>query len=104
MQVLRNDLYRPWFVGEEDWGFEIVDGEFSGIVVQIESVEFSKETAGGVDLNFHVIKQPEDDREIDVKGDMFTRTVELIINDILREAIENYEQTGANNSSESSPQ
>lgn len=104
MQALRNDLYRPWFVGEKDWGFEILDGEYSGIVVQIESVEFSEKKDGTVDLEYHIIKQPEDTRDLDLKGDLFARTVEIIINDILREAIDNYEQTRNNDSAEPSSQ
>lgn len=103
MQVLRNDLYHPWFVGEKDWGFEIIDGEFAGIVVQIESVNFSDKNDGTVDLNFHVVKQPEDDREFDVQGDLFNQTVEIIINDILREAVSIHEQTRANDTEEPSP-
>lgn len=103
MQALRGDLYSPWFAGEKDWGFEIIDGEFSGIVVQIESVEFSDKNDSSVDLEFHVIKQPEDDREIDIKGELFNHTVELIINDILREAIEAHEQARADDSEKSSP-
>lgn len=100
MQVLRNDLYRPWFIGEKDWGFEIIDGEFSGIVVQVESVEFSSKEDGSVDLNYHIINQPEDTRDLDTKGDLFAGTVEIIINDILREAVNHYEQTRSNNSEE----
>ena len=101
MQVLRNDLYRPWFVGEKDWGFEIIDGEFSGVIVQVEQLEFSKNNDGTVDLDYHVIKQPEDDRSIDTSGDMFAKTVELVINDILKEAIDHYEQTRNNDPKES---
>ena len=44
--MLRNDLYKPWFASENDWGFEIIDGQFSGVIVQIEKVEFV-ETDGG---------------------------------------------------------
>ena len=102
MQMLRNDLYRPWFAGEKDWGFEIIDGEYSGVVVQVESIEFSKKDDGTVDLDFHVIKQPESLQELDIKGDLFTKTVELIINDILKEAIDSYEQARNNNTEEPS--
>ncbi len=104
MQVLRDDLYKPWFVGESDWGFEILDGEFSGLVVQIESVEFSDKNDGTVDLKFHVIKQPEDERNLNVQDELFNQTVELIVNDILREAIKIHEQAGTDDSKESSPQ
>ena len=102
MQMLRNDLYQPWFVGDKDWGFQIIDGEYSGVVVQVESIEFSKKDDGTVDLDFHVIKQPESLQELDIKSDLFTQTVELIINDILKEAIDHYEQARDNDSQESS--
>lgn len=100
--MLRNDLYQPWFVGDNDWGFQIMDGEYSGVVVQVESIEFSKKDDGTVDLDFHVIKQPESLQELDIKSDLFTQTVELIINDILKEAIDHYEQARDNDSQESS--
>lgn len=100
--MLRNDLYQPWFVGDKDWGFQIIDGEYSGVVVQVESIEFSKKDDGTVDLDFHVIKQPESLQELDIKSDLFTQTVELIINDILKEAIDHYEQARDNDSQESS--
>lgn len=100
MQVLRTELYNPWFANENDWGFEIIDGEFSGIIVQIEDIKFNEESDSGVSLSFHIIKQPEDDREIDIKGELFNSTIELIINDILKEAVAEYEQTGADNTEE----
>lgn len=95
MQVLRDDLYRPWFVGEKDWGFEIIDGEFTGTVVQIEALDFSSNNDGTVDLNYHIINRPEDIQESNLKSDVFSNIVEIIINDILREAI-SHEQTGNN--------
>lgn len=101
--MLRNDLYEPWFANEKDWGFQIISGDFSGIFVQIESIEFSDKQDGTVDLQFHVIKQPEDLRELDTQDPLFNNTVELIINDILREAVEiarNEQSTGSHDSSE----
>lgn len=98
--MLRNDTYKPWFVNE-DWGFEIIDGEYSGVTVQIKSVEFSKANDGTADLDFHVINQPEG-IVVDTKSDIFNNTVEIIINDILKEAISIYEQTGSDDTTESS--
>ena len=92
--MLRNDLYKPWFVGDKDWGIEIIDGEFSGVVLQIESIEFAENEPGGVDLNYHCIKQPEDFNEDTLKGDLFKNTLEIIIQDILKEAIDHHEQAG----------
>lgn len=100
MQVLRNDLYKPWFAGEKDWGFEILDGEYSGVVVQIESIDFSSKNDGTVDLNFHVINK-EQFPDLDTGSDLFNKNVELIINDILKEAIDHYEQTRNNDPQES---
>lgn len=101
--MLRNDLYEPWFANEKDWGFHILSGEFGGTYVQIESIEFSDKQDGTVDLKFHVVKQPDDLRELDTQNPLFNSTVELIINDILKEAVEiarNDESTGSNNTSE----
>lgn len=100
MQVLRNDLYKPWFAGEKDWGFEILDGEYSGVVVQIESIDFSSKNDGTVDLDFHVINK-EQFPDLDTGSDLFNKNVELIINDILKEAIDHYEQTRNNDPQES---
>lgn len=103
MQTLRNDLYTPWFVGDTDWGVEIIDGEFSGIVIKINSIEFSKTENEGVDVDYYIIKHPEDMQGVE-KSDLFIRTIELIINDILKEAVAIHEQTRSNDSSESSQQ
>lgn len=92
MQMLRNELYRPWFANETDWGFEIIDGEYSGFVVQIESVEFSKTDESGLELKYHIINQPEYKRN-DNTDELFSKTIELIINDILKEAIDHHEST-----------
>jgi len=105
--MLRNDLYRPWFTepnkaGEEEWGFEILSGDFSGIVVQIKGVSVSEQTEGEVALDFHVINKPSDMEESPTEDPAFTHVIELIINDILREAIDNYEQSGNNDTKESS--
>jgi hypothetical protein len=98
MSMLRNDTYKPWFEGE-DWGVEIIDGEYSGVVVQFKSLEFSDKDDGTVDVDFHIISQPQS-AEIDTKSDMFNNTIEIIINDILKEAIGLYEQTRNNDTPE----
>lgn len=109
--MLRNELYKPWFVGEKDWGFEIVDGEFAGVCIQIEKLEFAETSDGTVKLEYHVVRQPEsiDAESPEVKDNpVFTTLIETIINDILREAIEAHriheQQNGSNDSTESSSQ
>lgn len=104
--MLRGDLYNPWFVGETQWGFEIVSGQYQGVVVQIHSVEFSDKEDGTVDLNFTIIKNVDDleSLEIDTKSEEFNHLVEMIINDILKEAMDTYEQAGSHDTQKSDSQ
>lgn len=102
--MLRDDLYRPWFI-DEKWGVEILSGDFLGLVVEITKLEFSDKIDNSVDLEYNVIHKPEDLNEEAVKGPMFTNTMELVVNDILREAVEiakNEQSTRNNDSQESS--
>lgn len=85
--MLRNDLYRPWFEGERAWGIEITSGEFKDVVIQIEKMEFTDEP-GNVELIYHVISKPDLIEDELSKNPLFESQVELIINDILKEAIE----------------
>lgn len=84
--MLRNELYKTWVVKNDDkpeWGVEIIDGEFSGLVFQI--VEFSiTEDTDKATLDYHVISKPDGFEE----NESFRALLELIIMDILREALE----------------
>lgn len=87
--MLRNDIYRPWFLESDKWGFEIIDGDFSGVVIQLEKLDFAEEgEEGNFDVSYHIIHKPELVSEEDVKGELFKSTFELIVNDILREALD----------------
>jgi hypothetical protein len=97
--MLRNDLYRPWFVGE-DWGFEFISGDFKDLAIQIEDMKFEEQ---GLDFKYHIVNQPELITEADTKSDAFGSLIEIVINDILNEALENYDKTGNNDSKESNP-
>lgn len=95
--MLRNDLYKPWFLEDSKWGFEVIDGEFSGVVVEIEKLEFKDDSEdGNLDINYHVINKPGLLSEDDMKGDLFKSTFELIVNDIVREAIETFDENHRN--------
>ena len=85
--MLRNDLFRPWFVGEKDWGVEIIDGEFSGVSLQITSIEFAESSDGNVQLDYNVIHKPENLTDDDLKTELFSNTLSLIISDVLTEAV-----------------
>jgi len=92
MQMLRNDLYVPWFK-DKDWGFEIIDGEYSGVVVQVAHLQLKDETPedpSNLSVEFHVIHKPELITEEQVKSDLFINLFETILLDIVKEAVENY--------------
>ena len=97
--MLRNDLFKPWFVGN-DWGFEIIDGEFNGVTVQIAKLDWPDEGSNELALDYHVVHKPELITDEDIKSDTFKAVVEVIINDILREAIDELKQAGNNGSTE----
>lgn len=97
--MLKNDLYKPWAAGKSEWGIEIIDGEFSGTVIQIEDVSFNEDDS--LKVEYHVINGNKEDLS---SNSMFIGTFELIINDILKEAIENYEQNRDNDPKESGTQ
>jgi hypothetical protein len=94
--MLRNDLYTPWFY-EEKWGFEIITGEFQGIVIQIEKIEFIKDNIDELDMVYHIINKPQEFE----KTTIFEETLNIVINDILKEAIGHYESSRTDNPEES---
>ena len=100
--MLRNDLYRPWFVEDEKWGFEILSGDFQGLVVQLEKLDMLTEDKPGVGVNYHVIHKPDHVTKEMMQSEMLSQTFDLIINDILQEAMQiNDEHNRDNNIKES---
>lgn len=102
--MLRNELYRPWFANEKDWGVEIIDGAYNKVIVQIEKVDFPNDEGNELQLDYHIVHRPTDLTAEDMSNDIFKNVMEMIINDILREAINDYKQAGDNDSTESGTQ
>lgn len=101
--MLRDDLYKPWFVGNDSWGVEILRDQFSGVVLQINSVEFSKTQPDGVDLDYNIVNKPDTVSDGDLASDEFNQLMSMILTDILNEAIAlNNEQNRTNDTQESS--
>jgi hypothetical protein len=100
--MLRNDLYAPWFTDNEHWGVEFLSGEFQGVIVQIEKMEFA-DNENGVELAYHVISKPEAYEEELSGNKLFESQMELVINDILKEALDIFEnEQNRNNDTEES--
>jgi len=102
--VLRNELYKPWFSKDKDWGFEVIDGEYNGVVVQVTDLQFKEETSednSNLSVEYHVINKPEIISEESVKSDLFNALFQTIITDLVSEAIENYANNRDDDSKES---
>lgn len=101
--MLRNELYKPWFK-DNDWGFEVIDGEYNGVVVQVTDLQFKEETSednSNLSVEYHVINKPEIISEESVKSDLFNALFQTIITDLVSEAIENYANNRDDDSKES---
>ena len=96
--MLRNKLYKPWFVDEEKWGFEILRGDpFEGVVVQLKYIQSddvnlneheiinSDKTSLGVE--YYIISKPKRVSEEQLKSHQFRTTFDTIVTDILKEAL-----------------
>lgn len=100
--MLRNELYIPWFK-DKQWGFEIIDGEFTGVVIEITNAVFTDQDEKGNNLavDYNVIHKPELLKDDDVKGELFSALFQTIVVDIIKEAVDNYEhEVDRNNDSE----
>lgn len=89
--MLRNSLFKPFFVGEQDWGFEIIDGPFKEVCIQIMDIKIEENEAGNCHLDYHTVRLPEHLKEEDLKTPEFQAVIESILNDILKEAITEHE-------------
>jgi len=83
------EMYRPWALEKEGWGVEILQGEFAGLVIQIEKVDFVDESSS-LQLDFHAISMPETMVKEDLDKPTFNDTMQLIMSDIISDAIANY--------------
>ena len=100
--MLRNELYKPWFTGENVWGFEILEGEFKDTVIQIDRMVIADSEEGNMNVDYNVINKPEVVSVEDMKGELFKTVFTTIIEDIIREAVQTYEQDRNDNPEESS--
>lgn len=86
--MLRDDLYRPWFVGENEWGVQIISGDFQDVIIQIEKVQFDESTEDGLLVDYHVVSKPSLITEEQLKSDMFYTVFQTIVSDVVKEALD----------------
>tara|TARA_R110000824_G_scaffold97963_1_gene233833 strand:+ start:4100 stop:4420 length:321 start_codon:yes stop_codon:yes gene_type:complete len=101
--ILRDDLYKPWFVDHDKWGFEVLSGDYLGVVVQLDELtvdKISQESNGiGIDLGYQLIHIPELVPIENTQNGKFIKVMDLIVNDILREAVETHREQEQNRES-----
>lgn len=111
MPALRGSLYNPWFQ-KDNWGVEILEGQFQGVVFKINNIQLLEEhelkpDGGNATLDYDIINKPELLTDEDLKSEEFNYTLEVILIDIITEAIEAYEndqQNRTNDTKESGSQ
>ena len=98
--MLRNSLYRPWFLedNKEKWGFQILEGEFKDVSILIENINFSENNDGDMQVDYEVVNPA----DFDSKNETFQAVFELIFNDIVKEAIDGYKQDEQNRANHTS--
>ena len=112
--MLRNKLYKPWFVDEEKWGFEILRGDpFEGVIVQLKYIqsddinlnehEITNSDKTSLGVEYYIISKPNHLSDEQLKSHQFRTTFDMIVNDILKEALQ-VDDNRNNNTQESSTQ
>ena len=89
MQI--KELYLPWAV-DDKWGIEFVEGKFKDSVLQIENIEFKDDDPEALMVDYHIVNTPEGLLESDYKTNEFFDMMQLIISDIIAEAINHYQE------------
>lgn len=86
-------MYKAWSVDDKQWGFELTQGPFEGVVVQVEDIKFlNVGETGKVEIDYHVIFMPVHFTESDIKGESFQVAINEVINKFMMDAIRDHEQ------------
>lgn len=95
-------MFRPWAAGDK-WGVELTEGIFDGVVIQIEEVKFlDNSDNGNVEMEYNRIHTPAHLNESDFQSENFSNVMNSVINQILMEAVQHYEQNRNNDPTEPS--
>ena len=91
--------YKPWSVKKEDleqWGVEILEGTFKGIVVVINNITMEGATDQDVVLDYSIIRENSEENPSKYESEEFNLVMSSIITDILKKAIDDYENRNSN--------
>jgi hypothetical protein len=97
--------YEPWGFKKEDdtkWGIRILEGKFENAILSFNDVKLEDTGESNLQLDYSVVKAPDNMMEKYMSEDPeFNKIMGEIMEDILRKAINEYENRESN-STESS--
>lgn len=96
-------MYKPWSISNEKldtWGFEITEGKFHDTIVSITSVEIKDEN-NDLTVDYGLVQKTIGLNAEEFDSEFFKNTMEWVINDILKKAMDEYEDRNSS-STESS--
>jgi hypothetical protein len=88
------ELYKPWGIKnevEDLWGVEILKGTFSNTIISFNEIKFAGDDSDDLSIDYTIIKAPDSMNKEEIKGPEFESIVGKVVEDILRKAIEHYE-------------
>lgn len=92
--------YEPWGFKKEDeslWGIRILEGKFANTVISFNDVSLKEDGNSNLQLDYTVLKSPDDILEKYMSEDPdFQKEMGWIMEDILRKAINEYENRESN--------
>jgi len=92
--------YNPFSIKKDDidaWGFVIAEGTYRDVTIQINNLGI-KDNSNDFELDFHIISKPDTITDKDLQSTTFNIVVENILNDIIKNALDEYENRESNNS------
>lgn len=89
--------YEPWKVNEETniWGIRVLDSEFAGTMIAFNEFD-SEDDSEQFKLDYTIIQAPEGKLVENLAGPEFESMLNFIVNDILKKAIDDYENRNSN--------
>lgn len=88
--------FNPWAV-EDRWGFEYTSGPYAGVVIQVADINFDQAAEGQVTAEYYKIFTPAHLSDSDLNTQAFEAAFQTTINEIVSQAIQDYEQNRNDN-------
>jgi len=94
--------FEPWKVNEDTniWGVKILDGDFEGAMIAFNEFD-SEDDSTNFKLDYTIVKEADGKTMSEMNGPAFDEMLNYVVNEILRRAIDEYENRNSN-STESS--